>query len=235
MDDDLTTSRDETGDNNKILKHISDSMIALHESANDLTHSLSSNQTLNTNNNNGTAKNDYDTAKSSDAEMTDNEWLNDFGWNHHQTNENDNDSKTNSSAAGKYVVTGQKSSSSIISLPGSEILKPNDEPATGSSYTTSRLAANQNWLNGDQIGAEYDIKNININKFKHTKSAPNRDEELLENYLNEIAPEIKITGHFDETYKENTKPSANGVVHSETNGTKVANGWDDDLSDLDNI
>lgn len=101
-----------------------------------------------------------------DEAFKDDEWLNDFDWNR------ENSIKTNIN----------ESRASLVSLAGS--LRTNSNKQVNINNQTPNIF---NQLNNNYFGSEFDIKNINI-----VKKVNDQSDDLIESFLNEMKPEIKI-------------------------------------------
>lgn len=205
-------------------KTFSDSMIGLHESANDLViaaaaadnNTMHSSQLLNIN----LKKNDSITVNGdhNNDQNSNDEWLNDFGW-------------SSDGGGGGGAGGGHPSSSattSILSLPSkSENSSFNKLP--GANNVVKQLP---HWYVRDEaeIGSEFDVKSIVVKKKETSKKVLGSSEDLLESYLNEIAPKIKPIEAFEMTSTAVTNTSLN-----KKNPEEIGKAWDCDEIDLDNM
>lgn len=140
---------------------------------------------------------------------TSDEWLNDFGWN--------SDGPDQTSIESDPINVPQPTptqSASIISIQSSS--RP--RPVVPNDWRTKTLTSNE-------FESDLDIKNIRIKPKKNTNEAAGDIElDLIENYLNELAPKI------------DTKKSSESVgVKTETSIKEAGKAWDCDEIDLDNI
>jgi hypothetical protein len=211
-------------------KTFSDSMIGLHESANDLTvaaaaaadnNTMHSSQLSSINlkkNDNITVNGDHNNDQNSNDE-----WLNDFGWS--------SDGGGGGGGGAGEGGGGHPSSwanTSILSLPSkSENSSFNKLP--GANNVVKQLP---HWYVRDEaeIGSEFDVKSIVVKKKETAKKVLGSSEDLLESYLNEIAPKIKPIEAFEMTSTAVTNASLN-----KKNPEEIGKAWDCDEIDLDNM
>lgn len=144
---------------------------------------------------------------------TSDEWLNDFGWN--------SDGPDHTSIESDPINVPQLAPIQSASIISSQSSSSRPRPIVPNDWRTKTSASNE-------FESELDIKNIRIKPKKNTNGAEDIELDLIENYLNELAPKI------------DTKKSSESVgVRTETTTTtsikEAGKAWDCDEIDLDNI
>lgn len=239
-------------------KIFSDSMIALHdENESNYVGSASSSNKISFNDFRNNIFNSQNDENFDDKDnVDDGEWSNDFGWGQSDF-VNGNNLQSNSLPVN--IIENSKyheSTASLVSLAGSEISPTNKEKSfqlNGSnslatniqnSYSNSsnefvKIKKSFNLASSsDQIGSEYDIKSINIKKLSTVKPP---EDDLIENFLNEMQPVIKTSNL---STKLNEMANIDAITKTNETSTKSSininaknfNSWDcEEEIELDEI
>lgn len=160
---------------------------------------------------------------------TSDEWLNDFGWNDGGADETSDG--VESSLVVEPVMSHHHNSEPVYFSP-TKNTEPISRPRPIGDWR-SKMTTN----NPVEFESELDIKNIRI-VAKKKSPADEPELDLIENYLNELAPKIDRVSAVDSSSlvaKKSPPPSSSSssVVVETTN---VGKAWDcEDEIDLDNI
>ena len=192
LDDELMND-----DSIKVNKLFTDSMIALHDDneSTDESNSFMMNG----------GKENQPSINSNVNDLDD--WSNDFGWHKHDNNESSSaslialsGSNVQLERAHSIFSTTSSSSSSTkqlavnnnASLNGSQLLNGNGVSLNGGGQRPKYPSVLSTKQPNDAMGAEFDIKSINI-KVKKSPQAQDSEENLIESLMNEMQPVIKPT------------------------------------------